>query len=282
MRESILVGVDGSTGALAAAEWAAREADLRRLDVCVLGIYDADVVQAALVWPTDLLEQGTREAVREAVERIAESAPRVAVRTEVIAEVSAAQGLLRYAEHSSMVVVGSSGVTSFPGTALGSVAYQVAAHAPVPVVVVRAEPVPADARDVVVGIDGSPGSQHALFAAMEAAAVGGGRVRAVWAWTAPVITLRTSSWEEAEAGRPQRLALEKALEPALSRYPDVEVVREVVREHPVSALLSDVDHTRLIVVGSRGKRGFARLALGGVAHKVLHHAERPVMVVHQP
>ncbi|WP_017570194.1 universal stress protein [Nocardiopsis halotolerans] len=279
--EDILVGVDTSDEALAAATWAAREADLRKLDVRVLGFYGSDTTQDTLAWPSDLLERAAWEPVRAAADRIAETAPRVTVHTEVAAEASAARGLLRHSEHNAMVVVGTRGVTSFPGTALGSVAYQVAAHAPVPAVVVPPEPVPVGARDVTVGIDGSSGARHALPSALEAAAASGGRVRAVWAWTAPALALRTSSWERAQSGRAQRLALDRALEPVLSRHPDVEVVRETVREQPVSALLSDPDHTRLIVVGARGEHGFARLALGGVAYELLHETDRPVMVVHQ-
>ncbi|WP_017570196.1 universal stress protein [Nocardiopsis halotolerans] len=281
MREDILVGTDGSKNALMAAEWAVREAERRGDTVTVLGVYDADVVLKLVVRPSDLLEREAWRAVRATAEHARASASGVEVSAQVSAAVSPAQGLLRHAEAASVVVVGSHGTSALPGTWLGSVADQVAAHARVPVVVVGPEEVPADDVDVVVGVDGSPGSERAVSAALESASAGGDPVRAVRAWTAPVDIVPPRSVEEEELRRWHRQELERLLEPVLARCPGTEVVREVPREHPVSALLARARHARLLVVGARGQRGFARLALGGVARGVLYGSDRPVMVVHR-
>lgn len=264
-----------------AAEWAVREARRRGGTVTVLGVYDADVLLKLVMRPPDLPEREAHGAVRATVEHVRASASDVTVVPRTSPAVSPVQGLLLHAESASMLVVGAHGVSALIGARLGSVADQVAAHARVPVVVVGPEPVPEDAREVVVGVDGSSGSRSALSAALESASADGGPVRAVWAWSAPADTVPYRSDSEEELRRRHRQELERALEPVLARRPGAEVVREVPREHPVGALLARTRNARLFVVGARGERGFARLALGGVARGVLHRSDRPVMVVHR-
>jgi len=282
MSEDILVGTDGSKAALAAAVWAANEARRRGHRVTVLCVYDPDAFHRWLVRPADLPEHEAQKAVWVTADRAAAVSPGIDVTGKVLPAASPAKELVRQSASAALVVLGSYGTSTLPGDWLGTVADQVAAHAPVAVVLVRPEPVPEDAHDIVVGVDGSPGSEHAVSVALEAAAAGGDRVRAVWAWTAPESMVPARSEAEDELQRWRRENLETALQPALERYPDVDVVREVRREHPVKALTGDTRHTRLVVVGARGEHGFAQLALGGVARGVMYRSARPVMVVHRP
>jgi len=49
----------------------------------------------------------------------------------------------------------------------------------------------------------------------------------------------------------------------------------------ILAVAADVD-ANVIVLGTRGRGGMKSLMLGSVSHAVLHHADRPVLVVPSP
>ncbi|MFE1166042.1 universal stress protein [Nocardiopsis sp. NPDC058789] len=277
MSGDVLVGTDGSRAALAAAVWASEEARDRGARAVVVCVFDPG-------WPTARATERLRQEAESVVERtrnrMSAFMPGVEVVGEELAGSSPSKVLLERAASVSLVVLGRHGTSDLPGRWPGTVADQVAAHAPVPVVLVPHEPVPTEARDVVVGVDGSSRSKHAALTAVETAQGHGDRVRAVWAWTAPESMVPRGSEAEQELKRWRRENLETALKPVLEEFPDVVVLREVRREHPVTALLADDRHTRMVVVGARGEHGFAELALGGVARGVLNRSDRPVMVVH--
>jgi nucleotide-binding universal stress UspA family protein len=79
--------------------------------------------------------------------------------------------------------------------------------------------------------------------------------------------------------RAVRAGVGKAVEPWRERYPDVEVVEEVLREHPVRALAEASAHADLIIVGSKRRSGLDLMHLGSVGHGLVHHAHCPVAVV---
>ena len=64
------------------------------------------------------------------------------------------------------------------------------------------------------------------------------------------------------------------------KYPDVTVRRHSVRAFPVGALAHQSKNACLVVVGTRGRGGFAGLALGSVSQGVMHRARCPVAIVH--
>jgi nucleotide-binding universal stress UspA family protein len=64
-----------------------------------------------------------------------------------------------------------------------------------------------------------------------------------------------------------------------AKYPDVVVRREVTHAGPRKALIEATHQAQLVVVGTRGRGGFAGLLLGSVSQAVLHHAACPVAVV---
>ena len=54
---------------------------------------------------------------------------------------------------------------------------------------------------------------------------------------------------------------------------------KAVEGQPAAVLLKEAEQAGMIVVGSRGRGGFATLLLGSVTQQVVHHAPCPVVVV---
>jgi nucleotide-binding universal stress UspA family protein len=62
-------------------------------------------------------------------------------------------------------------------------------------------------------------------------------------------------------------------------HPGVPMDTALARDEPAEALLTAAQDAGLVVVGTRGRGGFAELLLGSVSLKVVAHADRPVVVV---
>jgi nucleotide-binding universal stress UspA family protein len=62
------------------------------------------------------------------------------------------------------------------------------------------------------------------------------------------------------------------------QYPDVHVRRVVVQAQPARRLVREADLARLVVVGSRGRGGFAGMLVGSVGETVAQLARVPVIV----
>src|SRR5581483_5308474 len=88
----------------------------------------------------------------------------------------------------------------------------------------------------------------------------------------------TGRYDVALFERDARTVLDRALaEPALKGLPAVEPI--LVQEGAARALLAAAKGADLLVVGSRGRGGFAGLLLGSVSQQVLLHAHCPVVIV---
>lgn len=138
---------------------------------------------------------------------------------------------------------------------------------------------------ITVGVDGSDDTHRALEWAMREAAIRQVplTVLAVHEVAANQWTANPIIYPEDEAIRQQaRQATEEAVDKVCgqlgdARPPSINV--EAVSGISAQELIKASQDSDLIVVGSRGGGGFARLALGSVTHKVVHHALCPVVVV---
>jgi nucleotide-binding universal stress UspA family protein len=179
-------------------------------------------------------------------------------------------------------VLGSRGLGGFSGLVIGSTAVAVAGHAHAPVVVIRADEPPADGP-VVVGVDGTPVGEAAIAFAFAQASARGVDLVAVHAWTDLVVEAAYVGGAAALDFAPLEEQAAETLAERLAgwqeKYPDVHVVREVVRERAARALLRNSEHAQLVVVGTRGRGGFRGLVLGSTSQHLLQHARCPVAVV---
>jgi len=134
---------------------------------------------------------------------------------------------------------------------------------------------------IIVGVDGSPASRAALqWAAVEAVARGRELV-VVYAYDWRVIGARApiGGAYAAEVRAQADAVVEAAVADATAVAPTVRVRGEAVLGSAGPTLIAASRTAELVVVGSRGRGGFASLLLGSVSQQVAHHAPCPVLIV---
>jgi len=139
--KKIVVGVDGSEGALRALRWALGEARRRNDTVEVVHIWHVPYyvdITGMTPYPGPLLEESATVVLANVLAAVAEDARGVSV-TSRIEQGSAAPTLIAASKNADLLVVGRRGHGGFLGLMLGSVAEQVAGHAACPVVIVGGE-----------------------------------------------------------------------------------------------------------------------------------------------
>jgi nucleotide-binding universal stress UspA family protein len=137
---------------------------------------------------------------------------------------------------------------------------------------------------IVVGVDGSENGLAALRWAIEEGRLRNASVEAVLAWHYPNTGVEFMPYTDAsrfeDAARQTLDAALRTVCPDDATQPRVE--QFVVQDSPASALVGAAKDADLLVVGSRGRGGFAGLLLGSVSAQCVHHAPCPVVVVPQP
>jgi nucleotide-binding universal stress UspA family protein len=141
---------------------------------------------------------------------------------------------------------------------------------------------------ITVGIDGSHDAHRALEWAMSEAAV-----RHVPLTVVTVHEVAVSGWtgqpiifpaDQADLEKARQAAEETVAKAAaqLGESQPASVTVRAVNGSSAQELIEASRDADLLVVGSRGGGGFARLMLGSISQKVVHHAHCPVAVVPGP
>jgi nucleotide-binding universal stress UspA family protein len=287
---TIIVGADGSRDSVRAVEWAADEAALRTASLRIVHaaapwLYDRDV-DPRLVSVREWLLAGGQELLDTAVKVARARTGGVDVAGEMVPG-GASRALLERAASGGacLLVLGGHGVGTVAGLLLGSTALQVVAHTRVPAVVVQ-HLEPMRRQEIAVGVDAPPIGEPALAFAFEEAALRGARLRAVHVWSDPGTTGLGGTtplvYNPEVVSEEHTRRLNDGLATWREKYPEVEVVAEVVHGRPVRILAGVSARADLLVVGTRGRGGFAGLVLGSVSHGLLHHAHCPLAVVPSP
>ena len=286
VRQQIVVGLDGSPESLIAARWAAGEAELRHLSLQLVHAFDIPVVgMLGYTIPTELSDgmyDHGHKLLADAAQEIRQDHPGLQVDSKLV-RADPRPVLVEASERAVLTVVGTRGGGRIPEAILGSVALHICAHGRSPVAVIptgtRVDP----AGPVLLGVDGSRTSEAAVAFAFDEADRRGAALRAVLVWDD--VALRGL------AGVDSMIKLEDEEEHTLlaeqlagwrEKYPDVQVEPIVRRGRAAEALLRhdpSAPAPQLIVVGSRGRGGFAGLLLGSTSHALIGHSRWPVVVV---
>jgi nucleotide-binding universal stress UspA family protein len=135
---------------------------------------------------------------------------------------------------------------------------------------------------IVVGVDGSPASMAALRWAQRQAELTGSSLEAIISWEFPtqyrniLLTIEDFDWEDSARSTLITAVTEVGVD-------QNRAFRGFVRQgHPARILTDASVDAELLVVGSRGRSGFAGLFLGSVSQYVAAHASCPVVVVREP
>ncbi|MCE7884353.1 MAG: universal stress protein [Actinobacteria bacterium ATB1] len=136
-------------------------------------------------------------------------------------------------------------------------------------------------ENVLVGTDGSPGSERAVAEAAELARDTGARltIASSYARQDAEFVPDQNSWHDTTAGRAEDHVL-SARELAAG-FGVVSHGRTVPASRPGTALvaLAEEEEADLVVVGSVGMTGPRRFVLGSVPDHVAHHAHCDVLIV---
>lgn len=285
-KAGVLVAVDGSAESHAAVRWASHEALLRDVAVTVVHV----VAPVVVTWPVANLGSSFSQWQEENAQYVVEQAQKQ-IRAEVgearppevqvhVLHDNVASGLVHMSGDADMIVAGSRGLGAIGSAIMGSVSRSLLHHAHCPVVVVRgveALAVDGDAP-VLVGIDGSPASEAATALAFDEASRRRVDLVALHAWSDvgvfPVLGIDWHQYEDAG-----HEVLGERLAGWQEQYPDVRVQRRIVCDQPARRLIDESQHAQLVILGSRGRGGFAGMLLGSVSTAVAEMAKCPVVVV---
>ena len=287
-QQRVIVGVDGSEGSIEALRWAAQAAARRTWPLHVMTCAQLPIsIEAGMVGAgafagssMDVIVHDQEEVNQRAVDLARTFGLGLTVSGETVLG-APGYALVSVSHPDDLLVVGATSHQGHLTDMLGSVPTVVAHRAKCPVVVVHGgERRGPDLSRIVVGIDGSAGSEAALEWAIEETLRSDAELVLVHGWMYPYTGARTGISEPRDEMRLDAMrTLESAALKVNELAPAVRHHSIITEESPAKAIIDAAVDADLVVVGSRGHGGFVALLLGSVSRTVLQHSSRPVAVV---
>ncbi|WP_328740603.1 universal stress protein [Streptomyces erythrochromogenes] len=280
---SVVVGVDGSESARAAALWAAKEAVRRGRPLHI--VYASDTDGRALYLSAETIEGvrvNGRALLDDTAKAVSAEYPGLNVTTE-FSRAGAVDSLHRAGGLNGTVVVGNRGLGGFNSLMLGSVGLDTAAIAMTPVIVVRGIDGAEETGTVLAAIRDEHDLLIARYAAKEAELHKASlRLLHVWNVLQSVgeVVSMLDGVDEIAGGHAE--TLRAVSDVVRGEFPDLDVQADVEKSVSVAGVLVEASrHADLLVMGGRRVPGPLGLApnLGKATHSLLHHSHCPVLLI---
>ncbi|WP_406352270.1 universal stress protein [Streptomyces sp. NBC_01635] len=289
MERVLTVGLDGSPESLAAAHWAADEAQRRKLTLRLLHAWPLLAPEPTGV-PAEVDQNyWAKRLVHNARAELQAHHPGLTVVGNLVAD-DAQDALLQAASESEMLVLGSRGLTPVESYFLGDISMVVVGRAERPVVLVRAEgraegpstPEPSATGDVVVALKLHAPYDELLDFAFATAAARNLPLRAVHGRGTPLHAYTPWGVDHTvtqEIVQEAQKDLDQALRPWHEKFPGVNVADTIRLDSPAKAVVAAAEDAGLLIVGRRKRHPDLGPYLGPVAQAAVHHARCPVAVI---
>lgn len=282
----VVVGVDGSETAVAAARWAGAVAAKFGTGLRIVHVEPgigrnltdsaAAIAAAAMSYRRDAVEI----LLKEASEAVRADLPALPITAEAV-DGPVDKALIEAGGTARMVVLGGGAPAPLMALVAGSSTVSTASHASCPVIAWRGTRQPDGERVVVVGFDFTPAAEAALSNAFMFADALKVPLRVVYSWpmrvpAAPVSIPFLIDWEALEAAEWVRLT--EVVDRRSKSYPGVGVQCFIEPAGPAKALAMHGSDAQLVVVGTRERSVLAGALLGSTSMNLLQHSKIPVMI----
>ena len=317
----IVVGVDGSDESFAALRWALGEASLTGQRVNAVYAWSHSWDSGSQPEDEEQWAEKRHDIARRLQEWVVQASQGMTIDEDHVTltsvKATGTSALLEIGKDAQQIVVGRRSLGRVARWFLGSLSASLAEEAKVPVTVVRildeeeasvqdaianaltptdetvsyempGSPLPHSQRPVVVGVDGSEISKHALRFAIEFAALHHAPLQVMFCWQLKDLGV-IEGYENAvapiaigqeHAERMLDELLDSVQVPAQDIPEDFQIESHAFHISAAKGLIEASRYARHLVVGSRGLSGLDAHFLGSVSKQIINFADCTVTVVH--